>query len=294
MDQFTGCGVALVTPFTPKGEVDLAALQAHVNNMISLGVDYLVVLGTTAETPTLDPAEKQEILDSVAAAADGRVPLMAGMGGNDTRGVIRSLEKTGLDAYQAILSVSPYYNKPTQEGIYQHFSSLAAVSELPILLYNVPGRTGSNMEAKTTLRLANDHPESIFGIKEASGDMEQAGMIAEKSPEGFLLLSGDDASAVEMISLGAKGLISVAANALPELISRMIRTALEGEMKDASSIHASLEALNRALFEEGNPAGIKAAMNARGWSEQVLRLPLVGASAGLQEKISRLVRELGY
>lgn len=279
----------MVTPFLQNGEVDFQRLEAHTARLIENNVNYLVVLGTTAETPTLSKNEKQEILDCVVKAAGGKVPLMAGFGGNDTRALIESLGEANLQGYDSILSVSPYYNKPTQEGIYQHFAALASVSELPVLLYNVPGRTGSNMEASTTLRLAEDFQGKIFGIKEASGDMRQVERIIAERPDNFLVISGDDAFALDMIKAGGEGVISVAGNAIPASLATLVHCAFKQDYEEAMKLQNALLPFTRAIFREGNPAGIKAAMELKGWCKNVLRLPLLPASKELQLEIKKLL-----
>lgn len=285
---YQGTGVAIITPFTPTGEVDFDTLTILADQLIEDGVSYLVVLGTTAETPTLSSGEKADVLRCVVDSCAGRVPIVVGAGGNDTQASIRAIENLDKNGVDAILSVVPYYNKPSQEGIYQHFSAIAAASELPLMLYNVPGRTGTNMTAETTLRLASEYPGQIVAIKEASGDLEQVTKLLAERPEGFHVISGDDAITLPMIALGADGVVSVIGNGYPGLISSMVKSALEGELVQARKLHYSLSPMMKAIFKEGNPAGIKAAMEIRGWCKNVLRLPLIPATETLYSEIAEL------
>ena len=286
--RYTGTGVAMVTPFRREGEVDFSALELLTEKLINKGVNYLVVLGTTAETPTLSAGEKQDIVRCVVAAGGGRVPIVVGAGGNDTRTVIQGLKDMDSKGVDAVLSVVPYYSKPTQEGIFQHFSAVAASTDLPIMLYNVPGRTGMNMSADTVIRLANDYPQTIVALKEASGDFEQISDILKDKPSGFQVISGDDSITLPMISLGASGVVSVIGNGYPGLFSTMVAAALEGAWEKAREIHYQLTPMMKAIFKEGNPAGIKASMEVQGWIKNVLRLPLVSASQSLQQEIREL------
>jgi 4-hydroxy-tetrahydrodipicolinate synthase len=291
--QFKGTGVAMVTPFKQNGEVDFMALEILTDRLISSGVNYLVVLGTTAETPTLKEKEKSEIVKSVAGACGKRVPIVVGAGGNDTRAVcekVKTIHRYGIDG---ILSVAPYYNKPSQEGMYQHFAAITAVSELPVMLYNVPGRTGSNISADTTLRLANEFQGKIVAIKEASGNFDQVMEIIRLRPGGFLVVSGDDAITLAMIAAGGDGLVSVIGNAYPALVSTMVAAALEGALNKARELHYQLLPMMRAIFKEGNPTGVKAAMEIQGIIKNVLRLPLLPATAILYKEIEALNSELG-
>jgi 4-hydroxy-tetrahydrodipicolinate synthase len=292
-DIFRGTGVAMVTPFKKDGEIDFDRLMIHANNLIEQGVNYLVILGTTAETPTLSSAEKKDVQRCAIEACGGRVPLMLGIGGNDTRQVIDSIRGTDTQDLQGILSVSPYYNKPSQEGVYQHFAAIASVSDLPIMLYNVPGRTASNISAETALRLASDFHGIIMGVKEASGNFEQLMDLIHKRPEGFLVVSGDDAITLPMVAAGGDGAISVIGNAYPDKTSLMVSAALDGSYVKARELHYLLFPMMQAIFKEGNPAGIKAAMEIRGWIDNVLRLPLIPVTSSLYEEISRLDSQLG-
>ena len=285
---FQGLGIALVTPFAANGSIDFAALARIVDHQIAGKADYIVVLGTTAETPTLTAAEREAVKRFVADRVAGRVPLVLGLGGNSTHGVCQQVASEDLTGYSAILSVVPYYNKPQQEGIYRHFMAVAEASPLPVILYNVPGRTGVNMTAATTLRLAREQ-RNIIGIKEASGSLSQAEDILRNRTENFSVISGDDALTYPMMTQGASGVISVLANAFTEQWSAMVHACLEGRYNDALAIHNRYATLNTLLFKEGNPTGIKAALACMQLCENVLRLPSVAASEALQSEIERWV-----
>ncbi len=287
-----GMGVALVTPFKADKSIDFQALARLVEYQIKSGIDFLVVLGTTAETPTLTPDEKHQVRDFVAARVAGRVPLVLGMGGNNTMGLVEELKTTDLSAYDAILSVVPYYNKPSQEGIYQHYAAVAAASPLPVVLYNVPGRTGVNMTAETTLRLATDFPDKIVAVKEASGNFTQIDDIIKRKPRDFMVISGDDGITFPLITLGAVGVISVIGNAFPKEFSKMVRLALEGDFANALLIHHKFTELFSLLFVDGNPAGVKCLLHAMGWMENELRLPLVPTRITTYEKIRNVLERL--
>ena len=291
-DLFRGTGVAMVTPFQQDGEIDFDRLMIHANSLIDQGIGYLVVLGTTAETPVLSSAEKKDVIRCVTEACGGRVPIMLGAGGNDTREVINTIRDADTRDIQGFLIVSPYYNKPSQEGIYQHYAAIASVTELPVLLYNVPGRTGSNISAGTVLRLASDFQGTIIGVKEASGDFEQIMEIINSRDKGFLVVSGDDAITLPMIAAGGDGAISVIGNAYPALTSLLVASALDGSYEKARELHYKLFPMMQAIFKEGNPAGIKAAMEIRGWIHNVLRLPLIPVSSALYQEIARLDKQL--
>lgn len=291
MKQLIGTGVALVTPFREDLSVDVDALARVVEHNVQGGVDYLVVLGTTAETATLSLAEKQLVVDVVVRTNAGRLPLVLGVGGNNTMAVINELKTLDLSEFDAVLSVSPYYNKPTQEGIYQHFKSIAEASPVPIILYNVPSRTGSNMLPETTLRLAQDFPK-IAAIKEACGDLAQIDEIIQNKPENFLVISGDDTTALPTVLAGGAGVISVLGQGLPTLFSDMIKMGLEGNVKGAYGIHHKLSSLMSLIFEEGNPAGIKSVLECKGISKAIVRLPLVEATHALKEKINASLKVL--
>jgi len=288
MNKFHGTGVALVTPFAADGSVDYDGLARLINHQIDGKVEYLVSLGTTGEASTLKQEEKQKIWEFTAEINNGRVPLIAGIGGNDTADVAESIKNFAHAGYSAILSASPNYNKPTQEGIYQHYKAISEASELPILLYNVPGRTGSNMSPETTCRLAHDF-KNIIGTKEASGSFDQFNQIQRDKPEGFMLISGDDPVAVPMISIGAVGVISVVGNALPLQLSDLVRLALAGRYEQALPLHLKLIEFTRLIFTEGNPAGVKAALKHLGVCGDKVRLPLVNVSAQLEDLIKQQV-----
>lgn len=290
--EFTlrGLGVALVTPFRPDKNIDFEALGRLVDYVIEGGVDYVVALGTTAETPTLFPDERTAVLDHVKKCVAGRVPVVAGIGGNNTANVIRAIEACDTSGVSAILSVTPFYNRPTQRGLYEHYKAIAEASPLPIILYNVPSRTGINMLPETTLRLAHDI-DNIVAIKEAAGNVEQFEELLKGRPAGFGIVSGDDNMALPLIERGGDGLISVAANAFAAHCSRMIGKAVSGDMRAAYADWDMVSAVTKALFDEGNPTGIKAALSVRNIINNVLRLPLVESSGALYAKIENLMKE---
>ena len=290
-NPFQGTGIALVTPFTLSGEVDYPALTRLVNHCISGGVEFLVALGTTGETATLTSEEKGRIQESILSATAYRVPVVLGVGGNDTRAVCSTLEKGLLPGFSGVLSVSPYYNKPTQEGIYQHYKAVASSTDLPIILYNVPGRTGSNVTASTVLRLANDCA-NVVAMKEASGQMEQVMAIIQGAPEGFDVLSGDDNLTLPMLACGAQGVISVSGQAYPGLFSGMVREARAHRMAEARKAHYALFEFTQSLFAEGNPGGIKEALKQLGVCESTLRLPLWPISQSLESTIKTQMEAL--
>lgn len=291
MDSLYGTGVALITPFNDDFSVDLAGLQAVVEHTIKGGIDYLVVLGTTAETVTLTTIEKQLVIDTVIRTNAGRLPLVLGVGGNNTALVVEELQAIDLSEFVAILSVSPYYNKPTQEGIYQHFKAISKVSPKPIIVYNVPGRTGSNMMPETTIRLANDF-KNIVAIKEACGNMLQIKEILDLKPTNFLVISGDDATALPTVLAGGAGVISVIGQGLPKKFSKMITLGIDQKIGEAYEIHHQLEDGMNLIFEEGNPAGIKAIFEILGICRAQVRLPLVKASAALTAKLAAFGKDL--
>jgi len=284
--------VAMVTPFTRSGEVDFGSLALHTERLINNGINYLVVLGTTAETPTLSAGEKQDVVRCVVDACGGRVPIVAGAGGNDTGSAIEAVKRMDIKGIDALLSVVPYYNKPSQEGIYRHFSAIAAASDLPLMLYNVPGRTGSNMSSATVLRLAEDFPVQVIAVKEASGNFEQLMEILRDKPREFQVVSGDDCITLPMIALGGGGVVSVIGNGYPGIFSTMVAAALEGAHQKARELHFRLFPMMKAIFREGNPAGIKASMEIQGWIENILRLPLVPVTDTLYREIRELDRAL--
>lgn len=272
-----GLGVALVTPFLPDKEIDYEALRNLVEHIISGKADYIVVLGTTGETPTLSPEEREQVRNTVRDAVAGRVPLVLGMGGNCTRSLVNEIKATELTGFSAILSVTPFYNKPSQEGLYQHFATIAQASPVPVVLYNVPGRTGTNISAATTLRLAKEF-DNIIAVKEASGNFKQIEEIINGKPEHFQVISGDDALTYPLITLGAEGVISVVGNAYPHEFGEMVRLCLDGKFKEALPIHYSFSRLYDELFVDGNPAGVKALLHKMGMIHNELRLPLVATT----------------
>ena len=285
--QLKGTGVALITPFTKDNQVDTEALSRIVNYVIDGGVDFIVVLGTTSEAPTLTKEEKQLVKQTIIAANRGRLPLVIGIGGNNTQNVIEEIKQTDLSEFVAILSVTPYYNKPSQSGLYAHFGAIARESSLPIILYNVPGRTGVSMTAETVLRLANDF-SNIIAIKEASGNMVLDMNILKASSERFSFLSGDDTTTLLSVYMGGVGAISVIGIAYPNEFSRMVRLGLEGKIDEANKFQYELLPKMELAFKEGNPTGIKAILAQKGLCEPYVRLPLVEASSQLKEEIGRL------
>ena len=275
--RFIGTGVALITPFE-HGKIDFRSLDRMIEHVIAGGVEYIVSLGSTGESATLDIDERRKVLDRTLARVDGRVPIVAGnFGDNNTRDLCKYAESFDFTGIDAILSSSPAYNKPTQEGIYQHYKALSEACAVPVILYNVPGRTASNVTAETTLRLANDCP-SVIAIKEASGDMVQGSKILRDRPDGFLVISGDDPTALSLVALGGDGVISVIANAYPKIFSSMIRAGLSGDLEEARRLHESLLNIHPLLYVEGNPAGVKAATSILGLSTPEVRLPLTSLS----------------
>ncbi len=287
---YRGTGVALITPFREDQTVDTRSLERLVEYTIAGGVDYLVVLGTTAESATLTPEEKELVKQTVIKTNAGRLPLVLGVGGNNTAAVVADLDKDGLKGFDAILSVSPYYNKPTQEGIYRHFEQVALHAPLPVILYNVPGRTGSNMLPSTVIRLAEDF-DNIIAIKEAAGDMVQALRLLKDKPEHFMVISGDDMITLPMTLAGGAGVISVIAQGLPEKFSGMVRSAMNGNLEKANGLHFEMMDIIDYIFEEGNPAGIKSMLSQLDIIESpAVRLPLVPASDELRQKISKYLQ----
>ena len=285
MKTLQGTGVALVTPFKEDKTIDVPALERLVHSQVENGVDYLVVLGTTAETPTLSTEEKELVKKTVKQANNGRLPMVLGVGGNNTQTIVEQVREVAPKDYIAILSVTPYYNKPSQEGLYQHYKAVAEATELPILLYNVPSRTGVNMDYRTTLRLAKEVP-NIIGIKEASGNIVQIMHLLRGRRENFLVISGDDATALPTVLLGGDGTISVLGQAFPERYSQMIRQGLQGNYKEANTIQYQLLEAMELIFKEGNPVGIKALLSLLGVINTLeVRLPLVNATEGLQKEL---------
>lgn len=289
--KLKGLGVALVTPFKKDKSIDFDALVRMVEYVIEGQANYIVVLGTTGETPALFPDEKEKIKRVIKETAAGRIPLVLGVGGNNTQAVVNELMCGDFDGFSAILSVVPFYNKPSQEGLYAHFAEIAKASPLPVILYNVPGRTGVNMAAATTLRLANDF-DNIIGIKEASGNFLQIEEIIKHKPTEFDVISGDDSITYPLMTLGAVGVISVIGNAFPMEFGRMVRLCLEGNFQEAMPIHFRFNELFNLLFVDGNPAGVKCTLNALGLIENELRLPLAPTRLSTNEKIHRLIESL--
>lgn len=283
-----GTGVALVTPFTDDLRIDFDGLKKLVNFQVENGVDYMVVLGTTGESATLSSEEKAEVIASVVEENQGRIPLVLGIGGNCTSKVVDELQASDLSDFDAVLSVSPYYNKPSQEGIYQHYKAVAAASSKPVIMYNVPGRTGSNVLPETVQRLAEDC-DNIIGIKEAAGDMVQAMKLISIVPEDFLVISGDDMITLPMILAGGHGVISVIGQGFPAEFSKMVNLGLEKEVEQAYKIHYELAPAIDLIFAEGNPVGIKAVLAKHGICANNLRLPLVKASDSLEHKINSFI-----
>ncbi|MGM9780157.1 MAG: 4-hydroxy-tetrahydrodipicolinate synthase [Prevotella sp.] len=288
---FKGLGIALITPFCEDGSVDYKSLVRLMEYQLDNGADFLCILATTGETPCLTKEEKQKIKDLVVSTVKGRVPILMGCGGNNTAAIVEELKTGDFRGIDGVLSVCPYYNKPSQEGLYQHFKAIAAATSLPVVLYNVPGRTGVNLKAETTVRLARDC-ENIVAIKEASGSLEQVDEIIKNKPKDFAVISGDDALTFPMISCGAEGVISVIGNALPKEFSRMIRLEFKGEYEGARKIHHRFTELFSLLFVDGNPAGVKAMLHEMGFIENILRLPLVPTRISTLQKMSEILKEL--
>lgn len=288
---FKGLGIALVTPFRQDGSVDYESLMHLVDYQLENGADFFCILATTGETPTLTRDERQRIKDLVVEKVQARVPILMGCGGNNTAAVVEELKTGDFKGIDGILSVCPYYNKPSQEGLYQHFKAIAAATSLPVVLYNVPGRTGVNLKAETTVRLARDC-ENIVAIKEASGNLEQVDEIIKNKPNSFDVISGDDSLTFPMVSCGAVGVISVIGNALPREFSKMIRLQMRGEYDPARKIHHRFTDLFSLLFVDGNPAGVKAMLHEMGFIENVLRLPLVPTRISTLQRMSEIMREL--
>ena len=287
---YFGTGVAVVTPFTADLKVDFNSLRNLIHYLIDSDIRYLVAMGTTAESSTISVEEKKQIFDCFVETIDGRVPLIMGLGGNDTMALQRALQQVDTTGFSAILSVSPYYNRPTQEGIYQHYKALDAVTPLPLILYNVPGRTSSNINAETTLRIAHDCP-NVIGIKDASGDLDQGKAILDGRPDDFVVLSGDDETAIPLIQSGAEGVISVIAGGFPRFFSNGVAAALEGNDDEANEIATLAQPIIDQLFIEGNPGGIKAVLHERGLIENKLRLPLVPVSSSVTSKLKTYINQ---
>jgi 4-hydroxy-tetrahydrodipicolinate synthase len=287
--QLKGTGVAIVTPFSKNGSVDFAGLSKLINHLMKGKAEYLVVLGTTGETATLTKKEKEQVIAHVIKATKKRVPLVLGIGGNNTQEVIDTIKHTDLSAFAAILSVSPYYNKPSQRGIYEHYKAIAKSTKKPIILYNVPGRTASNITAETTLKLAHNF-KNIVAIKEASGNIEQCMTIINNKPKDFLLISGDDNLTLPLLACGASGVISVLANAFPKEFSDMVRAGLDGDFKTARIIHYLCFEITNQLFADGNPGGVKVALELLGICKPTLRLPLVEPNDEVRKQLKALIK----
>jgi 4-hydroxy-tetrahydrodipicolinate synthase len=288
---FAGTGVAIVTPFLENGDLDVVSLEKLVNHMIEGGVEYIVSLGTTGENPTLNKEERQQVYSLVNQFNKGRIQLVAGIGGNDTRAVVQSMKTFDLTGYSAILSVSPYYNKPNNEGLFQHYKAINDNAPLPVIMYNVPGRTGMNVNVATTLRIAREC-KNIIATKEASGNIDQIMQIIKEKPEGFEVISGDDGITLPIMACGAIGVISVVGNAYPQLISDMVRLCLEGKFIEARPAHEKMLPLISSMFAEGNPSGIKAYLSELGITKNTFRLPVVGVSDPLLQSIRSLMKSI--
>lgn len=290
-DKISGVGTALVTPFTQAGEVDYAALKKIIEYNLSCGVDFLVAMGTTGESPVLSADEKREVCETLVEYTGGRVPLVMGIGGNCTASVVEQLHKTPLEAFSYVLSVAPYYNKPCQEGLYQHYKVIAENSSKPVIIYNIPSRCGVNVEPDTVLRLARE-VKNVAAVKEASGNISNIGKILGERPAGFAVLSGDDSLTLPLMAMGADGVISTTANILPAQMVSMTRAIYAGDMEKAREIHYKIARAIRLLFEEGNPAGVKAALHVKDFCENVVRLPLARASENLYARIEREIQSI--
>lgn len=288
--KFIGTGVAIVTPFHKYGTIDFNSLGKVIEHVITQGVNYIVALGTTGESVTLTADEKVAVIDYVIENVDKRVPVVIGMGGNKTQEVVNFIKSVSFDGIDAILSVSPYYNKPQQRGLYRHYENIAAACPVPVILYNVPGRTSSNISAETVLKLSKNI-DNIIGIKEASGDLTQCMEIIKNKPEDFLVISGDDLLTLPIIAIGGNGVISVVANAFPKEFSEMVTAAIRGDFKSAREIHYKLTEIINALFADGNPAGIKAALDILGHCSNNLRLPLVKVNKSVYNQLKTLIQD---
>jgi 4-hydroxy-tetrahydrodipicolinate synthase len=288
--KFQGTGVALVTPFHKYGAIDFSSIEKIIEHTITNGADYIVALGTTGEAPTLSKDEKHAVADYIIDTVNGRLPIVKGIGGNNTQEVVNCIKSSSFDGIDAILSVCPYYNKPQQKGIYYHYKTIASISPVPVILYNVPGRTGANMSAETTLQLAHGF-KNIIAVKEASGDLIQIMNILRNKPDDFMVISGDDALTLPMMALGAEGVISVVANAFPAEFSAMVKLCLNGKFEEAKQIHFQLIDIINALFEDGSPGGIKAALQILDLCENNLRLPVVKVNKSIYLQLSNLISE---
>lgn len=291
INKLKGTGVAIITPFHKHGTVDFTSLGKIIEHIISNGVNYIVALGTTGETATLTEKEKNAVTDFIIETTDKRVPIVLGIGGNNTQKITEQIKETNFEGVDAILSVAPYYNKPQQKGLFYHFKSIADVSPLPLIIYNVPGRTGVNISAETTIKLANE-VDGIIGVKEASGNLMQIMQIIKDKPKNFLVISGDDALTMPMICAGADGVISVVANAFPKEFSNMVQFALKGNVEKAKEIHYKLLNFSNAIFEDGSPAGIKASLEILELCQNNLRLPLVKVNKQTNTNIQNTIKEV--
>lgn len=290
-DKIRGAGVALVTPFRENGTVDYQSLRKVTDYTICNGADFLVALGTTAETPTLDRDEKEKIIETILECNQGRVPVILGIGGNDTKTVLKQIQELSFTGIDGILSVAPYYNKPNQLGLFRHFEAIANESPVPVIIYNVPGRTGSNISAETTVKLAFEN-QNIIATKEASGNLEQIMSIIRDKPEGFMVISGDDALTLPLVALGAEGVISVIANYCPGKMSRIVKLTLAGKIEEARKIHFEILELIQLIFIEGSPAGIKGVLNQIGLTSPFVRLPLTPVSEHLSKRLAEQLNNL--
>ncbi|MBA4410341.1 MAG: 4-hydroxy-tetrahydrodipicolinate synthase [Bacteroidota bacterium] len=288
---FMGAGVALITPFNEDKSIDYKALERLIENQVQGGIDYMVVLGTTGETPTLSENEKKEIVRFVIDKNAGRLKIVVGMGGNNTSGLVESIQNANFDGVDAILSVTPYYSKPTQEGLFQHFKIVVEASPVPVILYNVPGRTGVNMDADTTLRIGR-LSDKVVAVKEASGDLGQFARIISKAPSYFKLISGDDGLTLPSIAIGSIGVISVIANALPEKLSQLTHTSLHGDTAVSGQLHLQMAEMLKLIFKEGSPCGVKALMEIMGIAKNQLRLPLVPVSPATYTLIEEQLKQI--
>ena len=288
MDKIKGTGIALITPFNEDFSIDFQSLEKLINYTIDGGVDFLVIIGTTGESVVLSKLERREIVDFCKKINNGRLPIVLGIGSNNTFALVEEIRSTDFEGIDAVLSVSPYYNKPAQEGIYLHYKLIAEACPLPIILYNVPGRTASNISAETTLRLANDF-ENIVAIKEASGDLDQIEKILQKRPKNFLVLSGDDNLTSKMIAMGGDGVIAVIGQSYPKDFSAMVRAGLEGDIEKVNQLHEKLSPIYEPLYKDGNPAGIKATLNIMGICKNILRPPLVGVTDETYNNLKRFI-----
>jgi len=289
--KFTGTGVAIVTPFRNDGSIDFKAMGKLLEHLVKNGVDYVVPLGTTGESVTLSKDEKKAVVNFVTDTINCRIPVMVGIGGNNTQEVVDAVSQFDFNNIDGLLSVSPYYNKPSQQGIYAHFKAIAEISPVPVFMYNVPGRTGSNITAETTVKLAKE-VKNIAGIKEASGNMSQIMHILRDKPKDFMVISGDDLFTLPMLAMGASGVISVVANACPKQFSDMVNFGLQGSFSKAAAIHFKLLGLMVALFEEGSPSGVKYALESIKIAQHIVRMPLVPVSDGLKKRIEGLMKNL--